>query len=57
MAELLPWLRDWGSAGAVILVVFLFLKHMKDRDESLNTVLRDLTKAINDGWHGPNRDR
>lgn len=42
------WLRDWGSAGAVIIVVILFLRHLKDRDSEFNSVLRDLTRAIHE---------
>jgi hypothetical protein len=46
--QVVPFMTEMGSAGAVILVVIFFLRHLKDRDAAMNAVLRDLTVALND---------
>lgn len=47
-SEFLPWLRDMGSAGAVMVVVWFFLKHVRERDSEINAVLRELTSVLRD---------
>jgi hypothetical protein len=41
------WLRDLGSAGAVIFVTLAFLRYVQKRDETMEVALDKMTEAFN----------
>jgi hypothetical protein len=44
---LLSYLRDVGTAGAVIFVMLVFLKYIRSRDETMEKALNSMTEAFN----------
>jgi hypothetical protein len=43
---LLDWLRDIGTAGVVIFVMMVFLKYIRQRDETMEKALNQMTEAF-----------
>jgi len=46
-SELMSWLHDIGTAGAVIFVMLVFLRYIKSRDDTMEKALDKMTDAFN----------